>query len=144
MWAISHFHHYLYGKAVTVHTDHTAVKAVLETPNPTGKHARWWSRVYGQGVKEVKILYHAGKENRNADALYRSPVFPAPEVGLCEYEVQVSCVRHHWNLVTSNENPSNGFKEQESLHPKLAHKPIIEVQRTARRWTKTQSMMRPH
>ena len=28
--------------------------------------------------------------------------------------------------MASNENPSNGFKEQESLHPKLAHKPIIE------------------
>lgn len=37
VWAISHFHHYLYGNSVTVFTDHTAVKAVLETANPHRK-----------------------------------------------------------------------------------------------------------
>ena len=30
VWAVSHFHHYLYGNTVTVYTDHTAVKA--QTP----------------------------------------------------------------------------------------------------------------
>ena len=37
--AISHYHALLY-KGV-VRTDHSAVKAVLETPNPNGRHARW-------------------------------------------------------------------------------------------------------
>ena len=64
VWAISHFRHFLYRKLVTVFTDHTAVKAVLETPNPTGKHARWWNKVYGCGVREVRIVYRAGKETR--------------------------------------------------------------------------------
>lgn len=41
VWAMSHFHHFLYGNRVTVYTDHTSVKAVLESPNPTAKHARW-------------------------------------------------------------------------------------------------------
>jgi len=51
VWVIiTHFHYYLYGHRVTVYTDHSAVKAVLETPNPSGKHARWWTRVYGRGV----------------------------------------------------------------------------------------------
>ena len=27
--------------AATVYTDHSVVKAVLETPNPSAKHARW-------------------------------------------------------------------------------------------------------
>ena len=73
VWAVSHFHSYLYGHRVTVYTDHSAVKAVLETPNPTGRHARWWTRVYGRGVKEVTIVYRSGKENAAADALSRSP-----------------------------------------------------------------------
>ena len=90
VWAITHFHHHLYGNVVTVYTDHVAVKAVLETPNPTGKHARWWSRVYGRGVRQVHIVYRAGKENKNADALSRSPLLPAPAVGLGEDEVQVA------------------------------------------------------
>ena len=41
VWAVTHFHYYLYGNSVTVLTDYSAVKAVLETSNPTGKHARW-------------------------------------------------------------------------------------------------------
>ena len=62
VWAITYFHTYLYGHSVTVFTDHTAVKAVLETPNPSGKHARWWMKVYGKGIKEVKIVYRSEKK----------------------------------------------------------------------------------
>ena len=47
VWALSRFHPYLYGQSVTVVTDHAAVQAILETPSPTGKHTRWWTRVYG-------------------------------------------------------------------------------------------------
>ena len=93
VWAISHFHHYLYGNSVTIFTDHTAVKAVLETANPTAKHAkhaRWWTRVYGWGVKDVKILYRPGRENSNADALSLHPLLPAPAIGIAEDEMQVS------------------------------------------------------
>ena len=35
VWGVSHFHHYLYGNSVTIFTDHTAVKAILESDNPT-------------------------------------------------------------------------------------------------------------
>ena len=40
VWALTRFHSYLYGLSVTVVTDHAAVRAVLETPNPSAKHAR--------------------------------------------------------------------------------------------------------
>ena len=74
VWAVSHFHAYLYGHDVQVFTDHSAVKAVLETPNPSGKHARWWSQTFGSGIKNLQIIYRDGKENSNADALSRCPV----------------------------------------------------------------------
>ena len=48
---------------VTVGTDHSAIKAVLETSNTTGIHDYKWTRVYGQGVKRVHIVYNAGQEN---------------------------------------------------------------------------------
>ena len=67
VWEITHFHSYLYGGDVTIITDHSAVKPVLEAPNPTGKHARWWTRVYGRGIKSLAIGYRAGKENTAAD-----------------------------------------------------------------------------
>ena len=92
VWAVTYFHSYLYGHFVTVFTDHAAVKAVLKTPNPSGKHVRWWSKVYGRGVKEVKIMYRSGKVNLNADALSRSSQAPAPEEGIAQSDKQVSVV----------------------------------------------------
>ena len=92
VWGISHFHSYLYGGDLTVVTDHSAVKPVLEAPNPTGKHARWWTRVYGRGIKSVDIIYRPGRENASADALSRSPVSPPPSHGISQDETQVSAV----------------------------------------------------
>ena len=80
VWAITHYRHCLYGRSVTVYTDHSAVKAVLETPNPSGKHARWWNKVYGSGISKVHIVYRSGKDNKCADALSRDPVDPAPKI----------------------------------------------------------------
>ena len=77
VWACQHFHAYLYGHKVTIYTDHSAVKAVLKTPSPIGKHAHWWMKVYGAEVKEVNVIYQPGKDNANADALSRNPVMTA-------------------------------------------------------------------
>ena len=73
VWAVTHFHAYLYGRDVLVYTDHSAVRAVLETTSPSGKHARWWSKLFSSGLRSIKILYHPGKENACADALSRNP-----------------------------------------------------------------------
>ena len=70
VWAVTHFYSYLYGHSVTILTDHTAVKAVLEAPNPSGKHARWWTKVYGTGIKDIQIVYRSGWLNAAADALF--------------------------------------------------------------------------
>ena len=77
---------------MTVFTDHAAVNAVLQSPNPSSKHARWWTKVYGSGVKDVQIIYRPGKENCNADALSRQPHAPAPLEGVAEGELQICSV----------------------------------------------------
>ena len=79
VWAVQHFRAYLYGHNVMVITDHSAVKSVLETPISNGKHARWWLKVFGCGIGQVKIVYQPGRENAQADALSRNPVSPADE-----------------------------------------------------------------
>ena len=73
-------------------TDHSAVKAVLETSNPTGKHASWWTKVYGSGVRDVTIIYRAGRDNASADALSRSPYGSPPAEEIAEGEVQVASI----------------------------------------------------
>ena len=88
---MSHFHHYLYGHNVTVFTDHSAVKAVLSNPANNGKHARWWIKVYGSGVKNVEIVYRAGRDNLHADALSRQPYLPPPDDTAAQGDLQV-CV----------------------------------------------------
>ena len=87
---MSHFHPLLYGHSVTVYTDHSAVQTILDAPNPSGKHACWWTRVYRWGVQEVKIKYRLGKTNTNANALSCCPQAPAPEEGVAEDEFQVA------------------------------------------------------
>ena len=74
VWAIQHYHAYLYGHEVTVITDHSAVKAILQTPSPSGKHAQWWLKVFASGVGKVQMVYRPGRENARANALSRNPV----------------------------------------------------------------------
>ena len=57
------FHYYHYGNRVIVYTDHSAVRAVLETASPIGRHACWWTRVFSREIKQVTILHCSGREN---------------------------------------------------------------------------------
>ena len=41
VWAVKHFRPYLYGNPCLVYTDHQALKSLLNTPQPSGKLARW-------------------------------------------------------------------------------------------------------
>ena len=92
VWAVKHYLAYLYGHDVLVYTDHSAVRAVLNSPHPNGKHARWWSLVHGSGIRNLEIKYRAGRENSNADALSRNPVMKAAPEPEMVTDVQVAAV----------------------------------------------------
>ena len=66
VWAVKHFRSYLYGHRCDVYTDHEALKSLLNTPQPSGRLARW-----GMALQEldIHIHYRPGKVNTNADAL---------------------------------------------------------------------------
>ena len=41
VWAVKNFRPYLYAHKCTVYTDHEALKSLLNTPQQSGKLARW-------------------------------------------------------------------------------------------------------
>jgi len=90
VWVVTHLHAYLYGHDVLVHTEHSAVRAVLETPSASGKHARWWSKLFSSGLRDIKIVYRPGKENASADALSWSLVGAAPTDSVVDDPVQIA------------------------------------------------------
>ena len=55
-------------------TNHSAVKAILETPSPSGKHAWLRLKVFGSGVENVEIKYRPRRENVKANSLSQNPV----------------------------------------------------------------------
>ena len=96
VWAIQYFHAYLYDHQVTVITDHSTVKDILQTPSPNGKHAQWWTKIFSSGVGKVNIVYRPGKDNGSADAL---PHNPLPFDGEVNDQLQVVQVRTTERLV---------------------------------------------
>lgn len=134
VWAVSHFHAYLYGNNVTVYTNHSAVKAMLETPNPSAKHACWWTKVHGSRVRNIQIFYCSGKENVNADILSRNPTDRAPDVFQSD-EVQIAVIqttqpataldihsllgRHHSLTNSASSAPTNEFALSQQQDPEL-------------------------
>ena len=49
MWAVRHFRQYLYAHRCHVHTDHEALKSLLNSPHPSGKLASGWGGGGGGG-----------------------------------------------------------------------------------------------
>ena len=135
VWSITHYHYYLYGQEVTVYTDHSVVQAILNTPSPSGKHARWWSKVYGAGIGKINIIHCSGKTNTNADALSRNPQVPALQEGIGENEIQVAAVNSE--PITSTDvllqaeplvGTPTSFREEQQKDPQL--KDIIQFLNT--------------
>lgn len=101
VWAVKDFRAYLYGHQCTVYTDHIALKSLLNTPQPSGKLARW-----GMALQELDltIVHRSGKHNSNADALSRCPLPDSTEQNPTE-EVVAAITR----------SPAGADGEEESL-----------------------------
>lgn len=70
--ALEHFKLYILGRQTTfVHCDHASLKWVHNLACPSGRLARWVTRL---AVFDVKIVHVPGKLNLVADAMSRAPV----------------------------------------------------------------------
>ena len=115
VWSITHFHPYLYGHSVTILTEYSAVKSVLGAPTLSRKHARWWTRVYGRGIKEIELQFRSGRENVVADSLSRCPTGQPPAKGEAEDEFQVAQIDSKSISSLLEEVPSHAIKKDSLL-----------------------------
>ena len=65
---VKYFQPYLYGRKFTIHTDHNAVRWLMNIREPTGRLARWALLLQQY---DFEIVHRSGKSNGNADALSR-------------------------------------------------------------------------
>ena len=66
VWAVDHYHHYLYGQAFQVIMDHQALKSLMKMKDPQGKYAHWIMRLQ---PFEIDMVFKSGRKHGNADAL---------------------------------------------------------------------------
>lgn len=72
--SLEKFRAYFEGTRVTVVTDHASLKWLQNIKNPTGRLARWLTRL---GVFDIDIQYRRGSTMKVADSLSRHPVSAA-------------------------------------------------------------------
>ena len=68
--AVKHFHHYLYVRSFVIHTDHSALRWLLNFREPEGQIARWIQKLQEY---TFSIQHRAGSTHNNADSLSRRP-----------------------------------------------------------------------
>ena len=70
VWSLDHFHPYIYGRKVTVHTDHKALQWLRKIKSPTGKLARWILRLEEY---DYDVIHRPGSLMQHVDTLSRQP-----------------------------------------------------------------------
>ena len=67
---LKYYKQYLYGRRITIRTDHAALRWLLNFKNPEGQVARWLEVIGGY---DYTIVHRPGKKHGNADGLSRKP-----------------------------------------------------------------------
>lgn len=74
IWALGYLRHLVYGKQVTIMTDHHALCWIRSLKDPTGRLARWSLKL---SEYDYVIKHKSGSLNKDADCLSRNPVLQA-------------------------------------------------------------------
>lgn len=69
VWAVRHFRPYLYGHRCEVFTDHSALTSLLNTPQSSGKLARW-----GMAIQELDLHRSNREEQRKCRCPLQVPI----------------------------------------------------------------------
>ena len=90
LWGLEQFRPYVYGRPITLITDHVALKWLMEKKDPGGRLHRWALRL---SELDLKVIHRPGKENVVADALSRQPLAQATGmIDRCAQILQIQVV----------------------------------------------------
>ena len=98
--AMKHFHHYVYGRKITIRSDHSSLKWLLSFKNVEGQLARWLTFL---SAYDFEIIHRAGRLHSNADILSRRPCADKA----CKYCERVEC-RMDWKPKEKDEQIVEG------------------------------------
>ena len=76
IYAVNRYRHLIYGKHITIYTDHNPLQYLNKVKHPNSRLMRW-SIVMSE--YDYTIKYKPGKCHQNADALSRFPIKPADD-----------------------------------------------------------------
>uniref|UniRef100_A0A1X7UAH6 Reverse transcriptase RNase H-like domain-containing protein n=1 Tax=Amphimedon queenslandica TaxID=400682 RepID=A0A1X7UAH6_AMPQE len=68
---LKHFRAHIWGHKTTLYTDHSLVRSLFYAKHSCGKLARWSKAV---SEYDLEIHYRPGRQNANADAMFRLPL----------------------------------------------------------------------
>ena len=68
IFALKHFKPYIYGRAITLRTDHGALRWLTNFKDPEGQLARWLEMI---SQYDITLLHRPGRQHGNADGLSR-------------------------------------------------------------------------
>ncbi|KAF2900833.1 hypothetical protein ILUMI_05372 [Ignelater luminosus] len=76
VWSLGYLRHLIFGRPITIITDHNAICFLKTLKSPTGKFARWIIKL---SEFDYVIKHKSGAAHRDADCLSRNPVQPPTE-----------------------------------------------------------------
>ena len=85
VWAVKHFRPYLFGRRFKIVTDHKPLTWLFSVKDPGSRLVRWRLKLE---EFDYEIIYKAGKNNTNADALSRPPIMNTNVIDLTSDDEQ--------------------------------------------------------
>lgn len=101
--SLKHWHHYVDGKKIIIHSDHSGLQWLRKTKLTNARLARWSIEI---SQYDYEIVYERGKANIEADRLSRNPI-PTTAAYLLDDDPVITKINDtNYQLIINNQVPN--------------------------------------